>query len=1286
MKSFLLPPAFARVTKQISVFLLVTLISCVLSAQVTQWKTCIGGKKVFIENKGQFNGKNNLKGTDILFGTENGPSQLFFTKTGVTYSLSKRTPKYDKDKEAREKDRKNFAEKEKEEHELTISKDFVQMEWVNANPNVKVIGTEKASGYQNFVLNKKPLPAAQCFKKLVYQNLYPGIDVEYVFHETEGVEYSFIIHPGADASQIKMKYSDVSRVGADENGNLHLPTRFGDIVDHAPKTFYQGDNKSIIASSFIKSGKVVGFQLGDYDHGKTVVLDPWTVTPAMPNSNRVFQIETDSSGNVYIYGGDSPFLLEKYNSSGTWQWTFNTGWDSSSVWMGSLITDPSGNSIITAGSTAAITKVNTAGTQVWTANGGANDEYWGLAFNCDFSQLIVGGTRLTFAGITPNGSGRIYNINPANGSVISNVYLGANLPGTFFSDVNEVRAISSSPNGNYYYLTLDTVGSVTANLAVRYAALSTYRYAYGSPSYGFTPQGQNTLKASANALYSMDGANLHKRDINTGTIVTTVAIPGGGVVTSPFVQGSAAKNGGIAIDSCGNVYVGSVNEVVKYDANLTQLSTAVTPNAVYDVAVSTNGNIVASGNGFAMAINMSACRTIKPICVTVLSSTATQTNPQCPGQCNGSATANAVNGTGPYQYLWSGGQTTQTVSNLCPGSYIVTITDVATSATSSSSVNITQPGAFTATASNTAANCGSSNGTATANVTAGTGPYTYAWSNNGTGQTISSLPAGSYIVTVTGANGCSTTAATTVTSTGSLTITPSATATTCGFSNGSASVSVGTGTGPFTYSWGNGSTTASLSNLAAGSYPVTVSSSGGCSATASAVVSSSTGITLSSFGGRSGCISSGTASVSVLSGTGPFTYAWSNSATTANISSLAPGNYSVTVTGAAGCSASASVTVLSTGTGVTLSASFTASSCSSNSGSASVTATTGDSPFTYVWSNSATTATISNIAGGTYTVTVTGSTGCSATASVSVTASGSLGVTASATNATCGSSTGTASANVSGSGTYTYLWNNSATTDTINNLAAGTYTVTVTGGGGCSGTASAVVNPSGGTVNIQAQSTSFCQGDSSQICAPAGYTVYHWNTGVTTRCITATQSGNYYVTVTDNSNCTATSNHVAITVNVPAQVTLTQHNDTLKASGGVSYQWYINGSPISGATSSSYYPNVAGTYYVESTDANGCISKSNSTVIKIPLGIDQVSAESEIKVYPNPLANGAWHLKVGNEWIGSQCEFYDAAGRLIYKTELRNNDTEFNLAIAQGVYLLRVNSNFKNYAVKLIKL
>ena len=1286
MKSVLPSRVFNRIVKQLSLLLLTSFSLLVLSAQKTEWKTSIGGKKVFIENKSQFNGKNNLKGSDILFGTENGPSQIFFTKNGLTYSLVKKTPNYDKDKEANEKENKNFAEREKEEHELIVTKDFVQMQWVNANPDVKVIGTEKASGYQNFVLNKKPLPAAQCFKKLVYQNLYPGIDVEYVFHETGGVEYSFIIHPGADASQIKMKYSDVSRVADDENGNLHLPTKFGDIVDHAPKTYYQGDSKSIIASSFTKSGKVIGFQLGNYDHTKTLVLDPWTVTPAMPNSNRVFQIETDSSGNVYIYGGDSPFLLEKYNSSGTWQWTFNTGWDSSSVWMGSLITDPSGNSIITAGSSAAITKVNTAGTQVWTATGGSLDEYWGLAFNCDYSQLIVGGTRITFGGITPNGSGRIYNINPANGSVLSNVYLGESLAGTFISDINEVRAISSSPNGNYYYLTLDTVGSVSSTLAVRYATLSTYRYAYGSPSYGFTPQGQNTLRASASALYSMDGANLHKRDINTGAIVTTVAIPGGGLVTSPFVSGSAAKNGGIAIDSCGNVYVGSVNEVVKYDANLNQLSTAVTPNAVYDVAVSTNGTIVASGNGFAMAISMSACRTIQPICVTVLSSTATQSNPQCPGQCNGSATANAVNGTGPYHYLWSGGQTSQTISNLCPGNYIVTITDVATSATSSSSVTITQPGAFTATASTTAANCGTSTGSATATVTAGTGPYTYAWSNSSTGQTISALPAGSYTVTVTGANGCSTTATTTVSSTGSLSISPSATATTCGFSNGSASVSVSTGTGPFTYNWSNGLTTATVSNLAAGSYPVTVSSSGGCSATASAVVSSSTGITLSSFGGRSGCISSGTASVSVLTGTGPFTYTWSNSATTANVASLAPGNYSVTVTGAAGCSASASVTVLSTGTGVTLSSSFTASTCSGNTGSASVTATAGDSPFTYIWSNGATTSGITNVAGGTYTVTVTGSTGCSATAAVSVTASGSLNVTATGGNASCGSSNGSASAQVTGSGTYSYLWSNSATTDTIQNLAAGTYTVTVTGGGGCSGTASAVVNPSGGTVNIQAQPTAFCQGDSSQICAPAGYAVYHWNTGLSSQCIYATAPGNYYVTVTDNSNCTATSNHVAITVNVPTPVTLTQHNDTLKASGGVTYQWYINGSPISGATSANYVANVGGTYYVESTDANGCISKSNSTVIKVALGIDQVSADSEIKVYPNPLANGAWHLTVGNEWIGSQCEFYDAAGRLIYKAELKSNDTEFNLTVAQGVYLLRVNSNFKNYAVKLIKL
>ena len=1274
------------IKKAVPFFAAIVLCATVLAQNTVNWQTQIGNKKVFIENQSQFDGKNNLSGSTILFGTENGPSQIFFTKQGLTYSLVKKTPKYNKEKEAKEHgEKKNIAEREREEHEVTITKDVVQMQWENANPNVKVVAVEKSTGYQTFVVHGKSV-VAQCYKKLVYQNLYPGIDVEYTFHPTVGIEYSFIVHPGADIHQIKMKYSDVSKLSADEKGNLHLPTKFGDIVDHAPVTYYEGNKNSGLASTFIKSGKTISFDVEPYDNTKTIVIDPWTVNPPMPNSNKVFHIQSDSNGNAYMYGGDSPFVLEKYNSSGVYQWTFNSGVDSSTTWMGSLITDPAGNSIITGGTPPIITKVNTSGTQVWTNTGGSLDEYWNLAFNCDYTQLVVGGTRLT-GFPAPNGSGRIYNINPNSGAVISNVLLGYALHYSVFGlpteDPNEVRALSSSPNGNYYFLTLDTVGSIKPNLAINYETLSTYRYAYGSPNYGFTPQGQSTLRATGTDLYSMDGANVHKRSIGTGAIVATAAIPGGAVVTSGLVPGSAAKNGGIAIDSCGNVYVGSQTQVVKYDANLNQLSTAATPSAVYDIAITTNGNILASGNGFAININMSACAPIQPICVTIFTAAATAQSPQCPGSCNGSASASTINGTGPFTYSWTGGQTTATATNLCPGNYTVTITDNSNSATSTASVTIATPGAFTATASNTSSSCGGSTGTATATVTAGTGPYTYSWSNNGTAQTINNLPAGNYTVTVTGNGGCSTTASTSVTSTGGLSVTPSSAGTTCGLTNGTAGVTV-TGTGSFTYSWSNNSTAASLTNLVPGTYNVTVSGTGGCSATASVLVDTSSALTISAFGGRAGCTSSGTATVNVSTGTGPFTYSWSNGGTASSINSLSAGNYSVTVTGAANCSASTTVTVISTGTGVTLSSSANPSTCGTSTGSASVNALTGNTPFTYSWSNGGTAAAINNVGSGTYVVTVTANGGCSATASVDVTSTGTLTVTTSAHGTTCGSSNGSASVNA-GTGSFTYSWSNNATTDTISNVAAGTYTVTVQGSPGCSATASATVNPSGGAITITAPSSAVCQGDTEQVCAPAGYQTYHWNTGASTQCVTASAAGSFAVTVTDNANCTATSNQITITVNVADSVSITQSGNTLIAGAAATYQWYFNGAPIAGATSSTYVPTQDGNYYVKTTDQNGCPYTTRTEVVKGILGINELTAGSIVKVYPNPLANGNWHLDVSADWIGSTCEIYDAAGRLVFKTEVKAIQSEFELNVAQGIYMMRINSAQKNYAVKLIK-
>ena len=1178
---------------------------CLFSQSNIHWKTTINNKKVFIENKSQFDDRNKLAGSAILFATEDGPVQMLFTKNGLTYSLVKKTPKFNKEKEEKESRGKNHAEMEREEHELTVTKDMVQMQWENSSPDVKVVGKEVAEGYQNYVVGGKNVSHVANFKQIVYQNLYPGIDLQYTFHEKIGIEYSFILHPGADVSQIKMKYTGVSRVTIDEKGEVHLPTKFGDIIDHAPFTYYTGTDKEFtISSRFLKSGKTVSFDLGNYDKTQTVIIDPWTVAPALPSLNTAYYIKSDSAGNAYIYGGDNPYRLEKYNSSGVLQWTYNTPWTSAD-WFGALAVDRAGNSFITEGSAATISKVDTGGHLVWSnspAQGALALEYWAMDFNCDQSQIFVGGTRdipLSFSFY-----GTVFKINMTNGA-LTTYYNICHSAFTGTPTMNEVRSMCSAPNGNLYYLTLDSVGSISQGLTNNTGQKSTYTFPYYLPySNGGTGQGQNNIRANAQFLYTTDGHSLHKRDISTGNVLATVTIP----------NGSQYNNSGVAIDSCGNVYVGSQNAVVKYDANLNYIESDTTPSAVYDVSIGTNGDVFACGNSFAVAFGMQACTQMRAICIIPLNTSTTQTNPQCSGSCNGTATATATSGTGPYTYAWTGGQTTQTATNLCPGTYAVTINDVPSGATGYTSVVIGPPALFAATASHTPTGCGGNNGSATATVTAGTGPFTYAWSNNGTTQTINNLPAGNYVVTVSGA--------------------------------------------------------------------------GGCSVTASTTVDTSATITLSAFAGRAGCTSSGTASVSTTTGNGPFTYSWSNGGTTSSINSLSAGNYSVTVTGAAGCSASASVTVISTGTGVTLTAATTATGCSSLTGTASATPITGDSPFTYSWSNGSTTASLTNVASGIYLVTVTGSTGCSATASDTVTTSGSLSFTTTATGTSCGNTNGSAGVTI-GIGTYTYSWSNGGTTNTISNLAAATYTVTVNSISGCSATASAVVNPSGGgTVNLQAQPQVICKGDTSQVCAPAGYHTYLWNMGATSQCISVTQPGNYYLTVTDAGNCTATSNHISITVNTPdtVHVTTSANGDTLKAGNASSYQWYLNGAPISGATSNTYVATQDGNYYVETTDANGCSAPSNIAVIKIILGINNVSAESSIRVYPNPLANGSWQLEVSNDWIGSIAEVYDAAGRLVFKAEIKSSHSELEMNVAQGIYMLKLNTAQKNYAVKLIKL
>ena len=270
-------------------------------------------------------------------------------------------------------------------------------------------------------------------------------------------------------------------------------------------------------------------------------------------------------------------------------------------------------------------------------------------------------------------------------------------------------------------------------------------------------------------------------------------------------------------------------------------------------------------------------------------------------------------GTSPYTYTWSNGVTTSDLSGLVAGSYSVTVTD-ANGCTSECTVVVSEPVALSAVCSSTAASCsGGEDGTATVVVTGGTSPYTYTWSNGVTTSDLSGLVAGSYSVTVTDANGCTSECTVVVSEPVALSaVCSSSTAASCsGGEDGTATVVVTGGTSPYTYTWSNGVTTSDLSGLVAGSYSVTVTDANGCTSECTVVVSEPVALSAVCSSTAASCSGGedGTATVVVTGGTSPYTYTWSNGVTTSDLSGLVAGSYSVTVTDANGCTSECTVVV-----------------------------------------------------------------------------------------------------------------------------------------------------------------------------------------------------------------------------------------------------------------------------------------------------------------------------------------------------------------------------------------
>jgi len=609
---------------------------------------------------------------------------------------------------------------------------------------------------------------------------------------------------------------------------------------------------------------------------------------------------------------------------------------------------------------------------------------------------------------------------------------------------------------------------------------------------------------------------------------------------------------------------------------------------------------------------------------TPLTVNVTATGVTCPNGSNGSVQANPAGGAPPYSYLWSNGATTQTQTNLPPGSYTVTLTDQNGCTAVATGVVANKPPININVNTNHPTCAGFTNGSISVTASGGTPPFTYLWSTGQITPFINNLGPGTYSVTVNDALGCPKTQSVTLVTQSNLVVGAVGTPLTCpGINNGFATANPSGGVQPYTYLWNTGATTQVLTNRPPGTYIVTVTDAVGCTGTATAVVADAppyqinvTGTNMTTCG-----VSNGTATANIITGTGPFSYLWSNGGTTSTITGLAPGTYSVTVTTGNGCIATGSVT-LTAPPNVFVNIMAPNLVClGGTNGFAMAVITGGTGPFNFLWSTGATSQTIQNIGPGTYTVTVTDANGCTATATRTIQAAPAINVIVSGTTVVCGEgNTGSATATVvGGTGPFSYLWSNGASTQSISGLPEGTYVVTVTDANQCTATGTININVIDDldlTVNVQ---NVLCFGGNTGSATAAGsggdlpYT-FLWSTGATTAGISNLTSGGYTVTLTDANGCSVSQ---SIIVTQPADLTVTINASSLVCIGestgtataipaggtpGYTYLW------SNGATTATISSLPAGTYSVTVTDANGCTESASVTINVAPLL--QVTIES----------------------------------------------------------------------------
>lgn len=766
------------------------------------------------------------------------------------------------------------------------------------------------------------------------------------------------------------------------------------------------------------------------------------------------------------------------------------------------------------------------------------------------------------------------------------------------------------------------------------------------------PTGSNCIPATAgqkfmiyvgNAVPSSNGFII---DFSSSTAVITDNTPPAIVSTSPLVCGSNSitftfnepvlcstvqdadfSMSGFSLSGIPTPACGGAEEDSVFTLNLDNPIT-VAP-AFYQLCY--NGDISDACGNVA-----SGCFSISAVGIDIVQDVVTDVD--CFDGDNGSASMTITGGTAPYTYTWSTNppQTTATATGLSGGNYILQVQD-ATGCSGQGTVSIAEP---SVAVGGTPVSCDEStcDGSAAATITGGIGSFNYEYWNTtfdtlkGTGQTVNGLCPGTYYcVTTDQGNGCKDTTAFTITEP---VIGGNPISTSCLDScDGSAIAIPMVGSISNAYNWSTGETTDSIGGLCAGTYDLTITNNDltpPCIKTTTVTVPEPAALSGSITSFKNACfgICDGNITFTMSGGTTPYVFNWEDdlgnpvAQTTSTVTGLCQGNYLVTATDVNGCPQLTGTQSLIENTEITISTSVVHSDCDVTNGTASVNVSGGAPPYTYSWSNSSTSSSLTGLSVGLYTCVITDSESCidTALANLGYIDSNTATIQVISPISCPDSCDASITVNVVGGvPPYLYSWTVGSSDDTLFNLCADSIGVGTTDSTGCPGFASVVLSePDPISASVTSTDETSCNAQDGSIdLTPSGGTspyTYFWNDSSTTQDLSSLEEGTYRVTVSDANGCPAAVGQATINAGAPIQFSLTGTDITcfgfndgsidllVDTSTGQTPYFYSWSDSIT--ITEDFSNATAGTYTVAVTDINNCPPTLETITLNQPDIID----------------------------------------------------------------------------------